>query len=472
MKKKKSLINAGIFLTFGNYLIKGLAFLTIPIFSRLLSTSDYGLYNSFIAYESLLTCFVGVSIQTSYKNAKLKYKDNYKNYVSNSIIFIIILSIIVGIVFNALYKPICNVLGIQRNIMNMLIIYSFSMALLMCYNEEMAIEYKYANYIIIAIINAVLNLGLSLILIRFVYPEQRYLGRIIGTCIPVFLVAIYIIKIHIQNFDKSFFKTSIGWGCKYSIPLIPHTISIILLSQFDRIMILNMVGEQQAGIYSFAYNIDTIINVTVQSMVTVWSPWFYTKMSEKNYQVIKIRTKQLIYIVSVFVSLLILIVPEIIFILGGVKYKDSIYSVLPIMIGSFFAFLYNIPGSVEYYLAKTKAIAVGTTLAAFINILLNWIFINKYGYMAAAYTTMFTYFLYFLFHFFIAKKFLKKTLFNIGMFIPCICMILITTFVSYILIRQVYVRIIIFVIIFIFNILYEEIKLGIIRKRLYNKNVI
>ena len=67
-------------------------------------------------------------------------------------------------------------------------------------------------------------------------------------------------------------------------------------------------------------------------------------------------------------------------------------------------FLYTMPSSVEYYHEKTKYIAIGTACAAGVNILLNLWFISRFGYVAAAYTTLATYVLYFVFHYFIAAR--------------------------------------------------------------------
>ena len=48
--ENSKVVKAGAGYIVGNYMLKGLSFLTIPIFSRLMSTSDYGLYNMFLAF--------------------------------------------------------------------------------------------------------------------------------------------------------------------------------------------------------------------------------------------------------------------------------------------------------------------------------------------------------------------------------------------------------------------------------------
>ena len=78
---KSKVAKAGIGYLIGNYLIKGVLFLTLPLFARLLSSTDYGLYNTFIATEGLLSIIIGWAIHASYKSAWYKYNaSNHREY--------------------------------------------------------------------------------------------------------------------------------------------------------------------------------------------------------------------------------------------------------------------------------------------------------------------------------------------------------------------------------------------------------
>ena len=56
--KKNKVLKAGIGYTIVNYFLKGLGFITVPIFSRLMAVSDYGIYNTFLSYEGMLYLFI------------------------------------------------------------------------------------------------------------------------------------------------------------------------------------------------------------------------------------------------------------------------------------------------------------------------------------------------------------------------------------------------------------------------------
>ncbi len=186
------------------------------------------------------------------------------------------------------------------------------------------------------------------------------------------------------------------------------------MSQFDRIMIKSMIGNAQAGIYSFGYTIFSIVNVTANSLDNVWGPWFYEKMAANEYDDIRKAGSKYAFGMMMFSGMVMLGTPELVKILGAKDYWDAMYSVIPIVVGGYFMFLYTFPSCVEYYYEKTKYIALGTGLAAVINIVLNSIFIQKFGYLAAAYTTLVTYLLYFIFHYLIAWKIHGNCIYDTG----------------------------------------------------------
>ena len=126
--------------------------------------------------------------------------------------------------------------------------------------------------------------------------------------------------------------------------------------------------------------------------------------------------------------------PELVKLLGAKVYWEAMYSVIPIVAGGYLVFLYSLPASVEYYHAKTGFIGVGTGAAAVINIVLNFIFISRFGYLAAAYTTLAAYFLYFIFHYIIAWHIQKKVLFDTARLSLYIIIILVSGAVSLLLI--------------------------------------
>ena len=103
---------------------------------------------------------------------------------------------------------------------------------------------------------------------------------------------------------------------------------------------------------------------------------------------------------------MIAIAPEMIWILGGKQYEQATYVAVPLVIVSFVLFVYNVVAVAEYYSQKTTYIMYGTLAASVVDIVLNLFFVSRFGFVAAAYTTLTSYIFYLIFHMQLSRKLL------------------------------------------------------------------
>ena len=264
MQKKnmsKNAFKAGIGYTIGNILIKGINMLTIPIFSRLLTTDDFGIYNVFISYESILFVLIGIAMHTCIKSANLEFNGRINEFASSiSLIYIsnLLILLLGAIIF---FKPLTKLLNFSLPIIICLVVYSFSTALLSLYNNKISLQYDYASYLKIAFLNSTGNVIISLILIFTFFKTNRGIGRILGATIVLAAISTYVLIKLFKDAKPKVNREYWIFAVKYSLPIVPHGISQVLLAQFDRIMIRELVSDSAAGIYSLAGNIKLILNI-------------------------------------------------------------------------------------------------------------------------------------------------------------------------------------------------------------------
>jgi len=436
----RNILKAGVWYTLGSYFIKGITFLTIPIFSRIITTSDYGLYNTYISYATLLTIFITFAMHVSLKNAKIEFGVDINGYAS-SCIMLACLSLIAWLFLcNIFYEFYSSFFGFSRFVINLLIVQSFGSSIIVFFNSFLALSYGYKAFLKVAAINALSSIFLSVFFVSFIFKNNAYFGMIIGHTIPICLIAIYIIWDFFKKSKPMFNKEHLKFALRYSLPIIPHGIGQVIISQFDRVMINSMIGPYETGIYSFAYNIYLLIDVTAKALDNVWSPWFFEKRNSRDFDSIRKYSTFYLSGMALFTAIILLISPELILLLGTKKYIASTAVVIPILIGGFFSFLYTLPAQIEYYHKKTHFIALGTGLAAVLNIVLNAIYIKKYGYIAAAYTTFVTYLIYFLLHHYIAWKLEGKFLFSNKATIFCSLLVFVTGFLSFAFMQLHFIR--------------------------------
>lgn len=417
--EKSKTFEAGLGYIIGNIFIKGINFITLPIFSRLMSPEEFGIYNIYLSYDSILFVLVGMALHSSVKSANYHFKKEINEYVSSiSVIYLInMVNMILGVFIfkDVIYKNI----GYSTEKMILLIFFSTSSALITLYNELISITYEYKKYIGVAFANAFGNVTLSLVFMLTFWGNRKDLGRIVGVTIINVFIAVYILVQFYRKAKPTYKGKYWKFGIKYCVPIIPHGVSQVLLGQFDRIMIQRIISNQAAGIYSLAGNVKLVLVVISSSISTVWSTWFFEKASRNEKETIQKYGQELMLVFHVLLICVISVGPEIIKILGGNAYKEATFLVFPMVMEAYILFLYNLIVSSEYFKQKTGYIMGGTILAALINVVTNYIFIRKYGFIAAAYTTLFSYGCYLMFHMIISYRLMNYCIVPIKSFIVC-----------------------------------------------------
>lgn len=405
-REKQSVVKAGIGYTIGTILIKGISFMTLPIFSRLLTTEQFGVYNVFVSYEAILYVVVGLALHVSMRSANRQFKGKINEYTSSiSLIYILnaVLFLLIAILFGG---PLSRLLGFKQSIMILLVLDSFGSSVLTLYNNRISLNYAYKKYIVAGLCNSLGNVGLSLILMFTLYREERDIARILGATVTLFLLSLVILESFFRKAKPAYNREYWKFGIRYSLPVVPHGISQVLLAQFDRIMIRSMVSDAAAGIYSLAGNVQLVLTVLTDSIATVWSTWFYQKMDANDTKDIQHRAFQLCRMFAALCVGMIAIAPEMIWILGGKQYEQATYVAVPLVIVSFVLFVYNVVAVAEYYSQKTTYIMYGTLAASVVDIVLNLFFVSRFGFVAAAYTTLTSYIFYLIFHMQLSRKLL------------------------------------------------------------------
>lgn len=452
-KKGEIALKAGVWYVISSILVKAISVITTPIFTRIMTTSEYGNVATFTSWYSILLVIFTLNLTYSIGRAKLDYQDDLDNYIGSVQLLSAIVSGFLCIISIIFIKPVSSFLELSEFPTILLLLYLFFSPAINFKQNGYRYRYKYKQNIAIALYIAVGTVLLSLILMLN-FSENRDILRMIGLTVPTVFLGIFFwiqgIKKHEIQINKEYFN----YGWKLSGPLILHTISLNILSQSDRILIAKICDASSVGIYSLVYSYGILIQVITNAVSDGWLPWFHDTYYEKNFEAIKQNSKKIV-LLGCFVSLAcIALAPEAVWILGGNKYMDGIYCVPPIVLGVLCQYVYTHYVNVELHLKKTKYVSYGTVFSACLNIILNMIFIPLYGYTAAAYTTMFSYVVLLFVHYFINRKVLHVNIYdNIFMFgsiliTGIICIVLVLTY-NYNMIR--YILILIGFILFIWS---------------------
>lgn len=406
-KKLPIQIKASLWFLICSFLQKGVAFITTPIFTRLLTTEEYGRFNVFNSWEGIVTVFITLNLFYGvYTQGLIKFEKE-KNIFSSSLqgLTLTLVSIFF-VIYIFLKKYINNIFNLTDLQMILMFIIIWTSAVFQFWAAEKRVEYKYKDLVIITVISSLLNPLVGILLIKIM--NNNVLARILGIAIVYLIFYGWMFFYQLKKGGTFYSRKYWIYALKFNIPLIPHYLSQTVLNISDRIMIDKMVSSSKSGIYSLAYSISMIMILFNNALAQTISPWLYQKIkNNKIKEIAPVAYASLIFIA--FVNyLLMLVAPEAVAFFAPKEYYDAIWVIPPVAMSVYFMFAYDLFAKFEFYFEKTKSIAVATTIGAITNVVLNCIFIKKFGYIAAGYTTLVCYILYALFHYLFMRRVCKK----------------------------------------------------------------
>lgn len=403
--KNASTVKIAIWYVIGNFFARGVTMLSTPVFTRLMSKGEYGEFSNFVSWENIIVILATLDFSASIIRAKYDFNEKIDEYISSILLFgnFITLGLYFFIEFQKDYFM--KLFSMDFIYIRMLFIYLLFEPAFSYLQVKHRIYKKYKFFVAFSISSAVIRTGVSVILVLIF--EDKLMGRISGYLIPVTLLYLCLWAAALVK-GKKISWNHIKYGCKISIPLIPHALSGIVLANSDRIMIRHYCGSEATAIYSLGYTVSTVASLLWTSMNQAWTPWLYDNMNIRNKK--EIIQNSRIYL-GIFLILLIgvfLTAPEMIMIFGGEQYHSAKYVMPPVILACAFQFVYSMYVNIEIFSKKTFMISLGTMGAAILNLLLNERFIPKYGYIAAVYTTTVGYLVLLFFHYFIVKLIIKE----------------------------------------------------------------
>lgn len=409
---------AALWFIFCSTLQKCISLITTPIFTRLMTTEQYGqfsIYNSWLQIFTIITTFrLNYAV---FNKGMSKFSKARDDYVSTMQTLTFILTTIVFVIYLLFHKKIDELIELPTFIMLLIFAELFVTPAIDFWTIRKRYEYIYKPVVFRTLLMAFLNAGLGVIAV-LVSNEKGY-ARII-TCALVNIV--FGVGLFIYNRRRAtvwFNKEQAKFALLFNLPLLLHYFSQYILDQFDRIMIQKMVGIAATGIYSVAYNAGMVLKIVTQSINNALVPWQYEQLEKKEFK----KLDEVLFVVYLIVAACALLftsfAPEIIRILADEKYYEAVYTIPPVTLGMLFLFMYTTFANVEFFYDQNKFTMYISLIGAGLNICLNYIGISIFGYIAAAYTTLFCYILFAVGHYIYMTKGMKKifkieTVFNTG----------------------------------------------------------
>lgn len=411
-----------------NIVQKGVSFIIVPFYTRILSVDEYGIYTISDSWMELLIVIVSLNLFLNTYNVAIKKFKEIEGVSSAFCGLSILCTMLGGAVLLIGNHFFLWILGVNMWVMIAMIVYVVSHPIIMIWCTMKRFEYQYMDLVKLTVIKSILFLLLGFCV--FFLDRNRVTVAIYIKALVELLVGIYAIWEIAKKNDKFFNKEYWKFAISMATSLIPYYLALRLLQHLDRIMIQHMEGDAAAAKYGLIYKITSTAMIVNTSINGAFIPWLYNNMSSIKEKMVRGVYRKLVVAIWGMNVLISLFAPEIVYVFGTREYADAIYVMTPISMASVFIFIYDQYVNMELYYEKKKMNVVFAIIISCLNALLNGIFISEFGYIAAGYTTMFSYLIFMLLHVIYFAKlsekietiqvFSKKMLFSITL----VCMII------------------------------------------------
>ena len=386
-----------------SFIQKAVSVITTPIFTRIMSPTEYGRYGVFNSWYGIISIIVALALTGGVHIQGMVKFDEEKGVFSSSLqgltATLVLGWFIIYISFRTFWNRVFSLSTVQITAMFVII---WMTAIFGLWANEQRIMYAYKALVSITLVSTILRSIIEILLVM--YCEDKATAMIVGWAVADFLMFSWMFVVQIKRGKEICNRKFWIYALAFNIPLVPHYLSQVILNNTDRIMIQRLIGNEEAGVYNLAYSLSLIMILFNSAFTQTLNPWMYQKIKDKKAKDIAPIAYATLIIIGGVNIILIMLAPEALAFFAPSPYHGAIWVIPPVSMSVFFMFSYDLYAKHAFYYEKTRAIMLASVSGAALNILLNYIFISRFGYIAAGYTTLFCYIVYACAHYIFMRR--------------------------------------------------------------------
>ena len=386
-------------------ILQGITFISGPIFSSILGTNNYGVAAVYLTWVQIASTVFSLQAAGTIAQAKVSFSDEVQIEYQSSVFSLATLAYLgcagITVIVSMLASRWVNI-NLAMIITGLL--HGWGLYCVTAMNLKFTYEFKADKNFILSVTVTLLNVGLSILLISLFPKDINYWGRIIAQSGVYTVTGIILFAFILRSGRTVYNRTYWMFSLPIAIPTIFHLLAHIVLGQSDKIMLQNMVGNSAAGIYALACTFGAVLQTLYNAFNNSWVPFYYDYTKNKRFDDLKNHARNYRELFTILSMGFILLAREVFHIYANKDFWGGTDLIPLFALGFYFVFLYSFPVNYEFYNKRTKTIALGTSGAALLNIVLNYILIRIWGIQGAVIATASSHGLQFFFHYFCARR--------------------------------------------------------------------
>jgi O-antigen/teichoic acid export membrane protein len=395
----KQMVQNTLIFSGSSILNRAIPFLMLPVLTYYLDPAAYGVVANFVSLLSLLIVFTGINTQGM---LGIKYfnlpKTDFKLLVGNIVMILIISSVVLLIVMFLFSETLTQRFELPFNWLFIGLLCSIATFMNMVNLTLWQLEKKALLYASFTGLETLLNVGLSLVLI--IGFGLTWEGRLLGIAFALVLFGllsafiIYYRGYMTFKFNKLIFSESLFFG----LPLIPHNLSGWLRTGINVIIITELIGLHETGLYNTGVQFAMIVFFIGNGFNLALSPVIFEKLAnptpDGDLKLVKITYAFYGGILAI-TAVISLAAPWLIRVLLDEKYHESTPFIPWLAFAFAFFGMYLAVVNYLFYYKKTIILTIITLSCGVLNAGICWWLVGKIGPMGAAYSSLVTFALMF-----------------------------------------------------------------------------
>ena len=367
-------------------------FLLLPILVRLLSPAEYGQIALFQALFNIILAFVGINLvggvkRRFFNQGKNGSEQDYSDYIATVFLLLFATTAIVMIVIVLLEDWLGDLTGFGLWILLLAVAVAVGKFIVDLRLGDYQVRRQPVAFGLLQTLLAFANGAVSLAIVFYLMRSAE--GRIVGmaAAFGFFALVSIVSLIRAGRIGRRITRDKITDAIAFGVPLVPHTLGLVLTASIDRFFVAEYSGLAVAGIYAAGIQIVFMLRIVMESINTAFQPWVFERMGSEEGaagSAVPLAIYRLIALTLAMGLAFAAISPLLVNIVLGEQYA-GIIPVMPVLIiGAIFHGFYLYTMSILVYIGATGRLAYVTIAVGILTCALLFVLTPPYGAFGAA----------------------------------------------------------------------------------------
>lgn len=282
----KRLVSTGAAYQAADIVAKGIAVITLPLYTRHVPTKGYG------AYQSLLTAVIlsSILLRVGLGEAFVRFyftdhdrerRERIARTVTATVAWTTTIAALVALVFAG---DLCQLLLGFRDplLMDCAILGMWAFTNLEMAYAQLRVDERARAYLYASMANVAMTVTFTILLV--VFADQQARGLLLGNfgASAVVVLGLWVVLARARRFSLRFRFQDLGAMLRFGVPTVPADASVYALQVVDRFYLFRVYSQSAAGLYSIALQLATVVFVAVRGFQYAWPPLAYSIQSDRE----------------------------------------------------------------------------------------------------------------------------------------------------------------------------------------------